>query len=86
MEDLGMGTTRMLVEDVMVVDSMAVSRDATLEEADMLVRSTFVSGLPVNDLDGVLVGVIGDAQLAAHRFVRPMDSFERGSAKSASAT
>jgi len=80
-----MGTTRATIEDVMVVDSIAVSRDATLEKADMLVRSTFVTGLPVIDLDGVLVGVIGDAQLAARRFARPMDSSERGSATSASA-
>jgi CBS domain-containing protein len=76
---------RVLVADVMVVDAPCVSRDATLEEADTIIRSTFVTGLPVIDLDGVLVGVIGHAQLAAHRFARPMDSSERGSAKPASA-
>jgi hypothetical protein len=43
-----MGTKRVLVEDVMVVDAIAVSRDATLEEADRLVRSTFVTGLPAS--------------------------------------
>jgi len=62
-----------------------VSRDATLEEAGMIIRSTFVTGFPVIDLDGVLVRVIEHAQLAAHRFARPTDSSERGSAKSASA-
>jgi hypothetical protein len=55
------------------------------EEADMIVRSTFVTGLPVIDLDGVLVRVIGHAQLAAHRFACPIHSSERGSAKFASA-
>jgi CBS domain-containing protein len=80
-----MGTEQVLVADVMVVDAIAVSRDATLEEADMIIRSTFVTGLPVVDGEGVLVGVIGHAQLAAHRFARPMDSSERGSAKTPSA-
>jgi hypothetical protein len=55
------------------------------KEADMIIRSTFVTGLPVIDLDGVPVGVIGHAQLAAHRFARPIQSPERASATSASA-
>jgi len=80
-----MGTKRVLVADVMVVDAPCVSRDATLEEADVIIRSTFAAGLPVIDPDGVLVGVIGHAQLAAHRFARPTDSSERSPAKSASA-
>jgi CBS domain-containing protein len=80
-----MGKERRRVADVMIVDAIVVSVDATLEEADTIMRSTFVTGLPVVDGDGVLVGVIGHAQLAAHRFTRPMDSSDRGSAKSASA-
>jgi CBS domain-containing protein len=67
------------------VDAPCVSRDATLEEADMIIRSTFTTGLPVIDVDGVLVGVIGDAQLAVHRFANPLDSSERNQAKSVSA-
>ena len=67
------------------VDALVVPVDATLEEADTIMRSTFVTGLPVVDGDGVLVGVIGNAQLAAHRFGQPMDSSEQGPTKSAAA-
>ena len=71
-----------LVVDVMTVNPVVVSLDATLEEADPILRSTYVTGIPVVDGDGVLVGVIGHANLAAHRFGRPIPSSERGSPKS----
>ena len=80
-----MGKERGLVVDVMAVDPVVVSVDSTLEEADTIIRSTFVTGLPVVDGNGVLVGVIGHAHLAAHRYGRPMPSSEGGSAKSSSA-
>jgi CBS domain-containing protein len=80
-----MGKERRRVADVMIVDAIVVSVDATLEEADTIMRSTFVTGLPVVDGDGILVGVIGNPQLAAHRFGRPTGSSEQGPSKSASA-
>jgi CBS domain-containing protein len=82
-----MGKEQVLAADVMTVDPIVVSLDATLEEADMIIRSTstYVTGLPVVDGDGVLVGVIGHANLAKHRFGRRTSSSVRGSAKSASA-
>jgi signal-transduction protein with cAMP-binding, CBS, and nucleotidyltransferase domain len=84
-EDTEMGKERVLVADVMIVDAIVVSADATLEEADTIMRSTFVTGLPVVDGDGTLVGVIGHAQLAAHRFGQPADSSEGNASKPASA-
>jgi CBS-domain-containing membrane protein len=80
-----MAMKRVLVADVMVVDFARVSRDATLDEADGIIRSTFVTGVPVIDADGVLVGVIGHAQMAAHRFARPSDSSDGSPATTASA-
>jgi CBS domain-containing protein len=80
-----MGEERVRVADVMIVDAIVVSVDATLEEADTIMRSTFVTGLPVVDGDGVLVGVIGNPQLAAHRFGRPTGRSEQAPSKSASA-
>jgi CBS-domain-containing membrane protein len=77
-----MGKEPVRVADVMIVDAIAVSVDATLEEADTIMRSTFVTGIPVYDSYGVLVGVIGHAQLVAHRFGRPMDSSGQGPATS----
>ena len=73
-----------LVADMMAVNPVVVSVDATLEEADTVIRSTFILGLPVVDGDGVLVGIIGNAHLAAHQFGRPRVSSEQSSAKSAS--
>jgi len=81
-----MGKEQVRVADVMIVDAIAVSRDATLEEVDIIIRSTFVTGLPVVDSEGRLVGVIGNAQLAAHRFARPVESSEHVPSKSASAS
>jgi CBS domain-containing protein len=70
-----MGNEPVGVADVMIVDAIVVSVDATLQEADTIMRSTFVTGIPVVDGYGVLSsGVIGHAQLVAHRFGRPMDS------------
>ena len=63
-----------LVGDVMTVDPIIVSVDATVEQADLLLRSTFITGIPVVDRDGRLVGTISHAELVAYRFgVRPSD-------------
>jgi CBS domain-containing protein len=59
-----------VVADVMATDPIVVSADATLQEADVIIRSAFVIGLPVVDREGRLVGVIGHAHLAAHRYGR----------------
>ena len=83
-EDTVMGKER-VVADVMIVDAIVVSADATLDEADTIMRSTFVTGLPVVNGDGTLVGVIGHAQLAAHQFARPADSSDGSPPKPASA-
>ena len=47
---------------------------ASLEEADLALRSTYVMGLPVVDSNGALVGVITHANLAAYRFHRTPSS------------
>jgi CBS domain-containing protein len=75
-----MGKDRALVADVMTADPVVVTADTTIEEADMIIRSTFVIGLPVVDRDGFLVGVIGNAHLAAHRFGRPSEPSEQSPA------
>ena len=77
-----MGKDAVLVADVMTADPVVVTADTTIEEADMIIRSTFVIGLPVVDGDGVLVGVIGNAHLAGHRFGRPSEPSERSPATS----
>ena len=83
-EDSEMDMEHLVAADVMTVNPVVVSLDATLEEADLILRSTYVTGIPVVDGDGVLVGVIGHANLAWHRFGRRMPSSERGSPKSGS--
>ena len=47
-----MGTRRQSVADVMTSNPIVVSVDASLEEADQLLRSTFIMGLPVVDDGG----------------------------------
>jgi len=44
--------------DVMTIDPVAVAADATIEEAEDLIRRYRISGLPVTDTNGALVGVI----------------------------
>ena len=83
-EDSEMDMEHLVAADVMTVNPVVVSLDATLEEADLILRSTYVTGIPVVDGDGVLVGVIGHANLAWHQFGRRISSSERGSPKSGS--
>jgi CBS domain-containing protein len=79
-----MGKEPVLVADVMIANPIVVSLDATLEEADTIVRSTFTTGLPVVDADGVLVGLVGHTELAAFRFAT-VPSPESGPVKATSA-
>jgi CBS domain-containing protein len=44
--------------DLMTVEPIVVAYDALIEEAERLIRDHHVSGLPVVDQDGALVGVI----------------------------
>ncbi len=56
------------VADVMATDPVALDAGASLEAADIVLRSTLRKGIPVVDAEGKLVGTISDAHLAAHRF------------------
>jgi CBS domain-containing protein len=49
--------------ELMTIEPIVVSYDALIEEAERLIRSHHVSGLPVVDQDGVLVGVISQTDL-----------------------
>src|SRR5580765_2564001 len=44
--------------DLMTIEPIVVADDALIEEAERLIRDHHVSGLPVVDQGGVLVGVI----------------------------
>ncbi len=56
---------QLLVADVMTIDPIVVSADAPIEEAARLVHAFSVSGLPVVDEGGSLVGVISQTDLVA---------------------
>jgi CBS domain-containing protein len=56
------------VADVMTIDPVVIDSGASLEAADLVLRSTFIKGIPVVDGQGRLVGTISHAQLAAYRF------------------
>ena len=60
-----MDTRQLLVADVMTIDPIVVRDDASLEEAARLLRAYSVSGLPVVDRVGALVGVISKTDLVA---------------------
>jgi CBS domain-containing protein len=63
-----MGESQHRVADVMTIDPIVVDVHASLEEADHLLRSTYITGIPVVDDNGVLVGVISHAHLTVYRF------------------
>jgi len=50
--------SRQVVADLMTIDPIVVADDAPIEEAEHLMRTCRVSGLPVVDAHGSLVGVI----------------------------
>ena len=58
-----MDTRTLLVADFMTIDPIVVAEDAPLEEAARLVREYSISGLPVVDDSGALVGVISETDL-----------------------
>ena len=81
-----MTTKRPLVADVMTRRPTVVTVDASLEEADFVLRSTMITGVPVVDVDGALVGVITHADLIAYRFGHLRPSVEAPPTGSTSAT
>ena len=74
-----------LVADVMTTRPVVLTVDASLEEADLVLRSTIITGLPVVDGDGALVGVVSHANLVAYRFAHLRSPTEATRTDSASA-
>ena len=60
-----MDTRQLMVADVMTIDPVVVGSDDSLEEAARLLRAYSISGLPVVNQDGQLVGVISQTDLIA---------------------
>ena len=56
-------TLDLRVADLMTIDPIVVAVDATIETAEELMRRNRVTGLPVVDADGRLVGVISQTDL-----------------------
>jgi CBS domain-containing protein len=54
---------RLVVADVMTMDPVTVSIDATVETAEQLLAAYRISGLPVIDGNGHLVGVLSRTDL-----------------------
>jgi CBS domain-containing protein len=60
-----MEPTQLLVADLMTIDPVTVPVDASIEEAARLLHANSVTGLPVVDAFGGLVGVISQTDLVA---------------------
>jgi CBS domain-containing protein len=73
------------VTDVMTTRPLVFRVDASLEEVDIVLRSTIITGLPVVDRDGSLVGVVTHADLTAYRFAHPSHPVEAAQAEPAPA-
>lgn len=58
MDRYGTRVSELVVADVMTLDPFVIDADAPLEDAERLMRERAVSGLPVVDATGILVGVI----------------------------
>jgi len=56
-------TTDLRVADLMTIDPVVIGIDATIEDAEALLRHHHIAGLPVVDLTGRLVGVISQTDL-----------------------
>jgi CBS domain-containing protein len=59
-----------LVKDVMTTDVAAVRSDASYREMTALLRSRRVSGLPVVDAEGIVVGVVSETDLLTRALER----------------
>jgi CBS-domain-containing membrane protein len=60
-----MDTPTLTVADVMTIDPVVVNADDSIEEAVQLLKSYGITGLPVIDADGMLVGVISETDLVS---------------------
>lgn len=60
-----MNTMDLLVADVMTIDPVTIDADAQIEDAARLMHAYSVTGLPVVDAGGALVGVISQTDLVA---------------------
>jgi CBS domain-containing protein len=60
------GWADLRVADVMTIDPITVRSDESVEHAERLLRLHRISGLPVVDDDGRLVGVISQSDLLWH--------------------
>jgi len=58
-----LGFDRLAVADVMTIDPITVTVDATVEAAEQLLATYRISGLPVVDANGHLVGVLSRTDL-----------------------
>ena len=56
-------TTRLLVADLMTIDPVVVAVDASIEDAARLLHANSITGLPVVDPFGSLVGVISQTDI-----------------------
>ena len=56
-------TVDLRVADLMTIDPISISVDASIEDAENLLRDHRITGLPVVDADGMLVGVISQTDL-----------------------
>ena len=59
-----------LVKDIMTTDVAAVRSDASFREMTALLRSRRVSGLPVVDAEGIVVGVVSETDLLTRALER----------------
>jgi len=62
-----------LVKDIMTTDVAAVRSDASYRDMTALLRSRRVSGLPVVDADGIVVGVVSETDLLERALERGPD-------------
>lgn len=60
-----MNTSQLVVADIMTIDPIVIGIDASLEAAAGLMSANSISGLPVIDDTGALVGVISQTDLVA---------------------
>lgn len=60
-----MDTNGLLVADLMTIDPVVVADDASLEDAAHLLSAYSITGLPVVNRQGALVGVISQTDLVA---------------------
>ncbi len=56
-------TDDLIVADLMTLEPVVITADAPLEDAERMMRERAVSGLPVVDGDGSLIGVISQTDV-----------------------